>query len=149
VDYDLVILPPSVDVDTISEALSGLRLYTDERQALEDDWPGSSRDRSTWADKPHGHEKDRGQSSTTFYLNPSAGDIPADLSTHRIQAIAEVLATTEMALSTSSDEDDGSWASADFSLLDDPGALCRFVGICDYLLDGGDSDNGGYKLTWP
>jgi hypothetical protein len=61
----------------------------------------------------------------------------------------EVLVTTEIASSTSSDDDDGSWASANFSRLDDPGALHRFVDICDYLLDDGDSDDGDYELTWP
>jgi hypothetical protein len=71
-----------------------------------------------------------------------------DLSTH-MQAIMEVLTIIEMAFSTSSDEDDGSWADTDFSGLDDLGALRRFVGVCDYLLDGGDSDNGGYELTLP
>jgi hypothetical protein len=30
VDYDLVLLPPDVDVDAISKALSGLCLVTDE-----------------------------------------------------------------------------------------------------------------------
>jgi hypothetical protein len=29
VDYDLVLLPPSVDIDAISEALSNLRLSAD------------------------------------------------------------------------------------------------------------------------
>jgi hypothetical protein len=72
-----------------------------------------------------------------------------DLQTHHAQAIAEVLATTEMASSTSSDEDDGSWADADFSRLDDPGALRHFIVICDYLLDGGDSNDDGYELTCP
>jgi hypothetical protein len=33
VDYDLVRLPPSVDIGAISEALSSLRPYTDEGQA--------------------------------------------------------------------------------------------------------------------
>jgi hypothetical protein len=61
----------------------------------------------------------------------------------------EVLATTKTASSTGYDEDDDSWAATDFSGLDDPGALHRFVGICDYLLDDGNSDNGGYELTWP
>jgi hypothetical protein len=56
----------------------------------------------------------------------------------------EVLTTIETASSTSSDEDDGSWAGADFSGLDNPGTIRRFVGICDYLLD-----DGGYELTWP
>jgi hypothetical protein len=60
----------------------------------------------------------------------------------------EVLVTTETASSTSSDEDDGSWVGVDFSRLDDPGALRRFVGVCDYLLDSGDSNDGGYELTW-
>jgi hypothetical protein len=66
-----------------------------------------------------------------------------------MQDITEVLATTEMTFSTSSNEDDGSWASADFSGFDNPRVLCCFVGICDYLLDGGDFNNGGYELTWP
>jgi hypothetical protein len=63
--------------------------------------------------------------------------------------------TTETASSTSSDEDDCSWASANFSGLGDPGALRRFIDIYDYLLDDGDSDDrdsddgGGYELTWP
>jgi hypothetical protein len=56
----LVLLPPFVDIDAISKALSSLRLYTDEGHALDCDWLGSSRDRSTRADKPHGHEKARG-----------------------------------------------------------------------------------------
>jgi hypothetical protein len=64
-----------------------------------------------------------------------------------VQAIVEVLATTETASSASSDEDDDSWASNDFSRLDDPGALRHFVGIYDNLLDGGDSDDDSYELT--
>jgi hypothetical protein len=66
-----------------------------------------------------------------------------------MQAIMEVLATTETTSSTSCDKDDGSWADTDFSGLDDPGTLHRFVGVCDYLLDGGDSNNDGYELMWP
>jgi hypothetical protein len=54
-----------------------------------------------------------------------------------------------MAFSTSSEEDDGSWAGANFSELDDPGALHCFISVYNYLLDSGDSDDGGYKLTWP
>jgi hypothetical protein len=77
------------------------------------------------------------------------GEIPADLPTHYAQAIVEVLATTETASSTSSDEDDNSWAGADFFGLNDPGALRRFIGVCDYLLDNSDSDDDGYELTWP
>jgi hypothetical protein len=61
----------------------------------------------------------------------------------------EVLVTTETASSTSFDEDNNSWASTDFSRLDNPGALRHFVGICDYLLDDGDSDNDCYELMWP
>jgi hypothetical protein len=52
--------------------------------------------------------------------------------------------TTETASSSSSNEDDGNWAGADYFGLDDPGVLRHFVGICDYLLD-----DGGYELTWP
>jgi hypothetical protein len=66
-----------------------------------------------------------------------------------MQAILKVLTATEMASSTSSDENGGSWAGADFSGLDDPGALRHFIDVCDYLLDGGDSNNGGYEPTWP
>jgi hypothetical protein len=69
--------------------------------------------------------------------------------THHAQAIAEFLATTKTVSSTSSDEDNGSWAGADFFGLDDPRALRRFVGVCDYLLNGGNSDDDGYELTWP
>jgi hypothetical protein len=72
-----------------------------------------------------------------------------DLSIHHAQAIAEVLVITETTSSTSFDEDDSSWAGADFSGLDNPGALRHFVGICDFLLNGGDSDDGGYELMWP
>jgi hypothetical protein len=53
--------------------------------------------------------------------------------------------TTETASSTSSDEDDSGWANADFSGLDDSGALHCFISVCDYLLDNDD----GYELTWP
>jgi hypothetical protein len=42
VDYDLVLLPPSVDIDAIFEALSNLRLGTDEGQALKNDGLGGS-----------------------------------------------------------------------------------------------------------
>jgi hypothetical protein len=59
VDYDLVLLPPFVDIDAISKALSSIRLYIDEGQAPEGDWPGSSCDRSTRAGKLHDHEKAR------------------------------------------------------------------------------------------
>jgi hypothetical protein len=61
----------------------------------------------------------------------------------------EVLVTTETTSTTSSDEDDRSWAGVDFSELDDLGALRYFIGICGYLLDGSDSDDCGYELTWP
>jgi hypothetical protein len=47
VDYVLVLLPPSIDIDTISEALSNLHLYVNNGQALENDWPRSSQGRST------------------------------------------------------------------------------------------------------
>jgi hypothetical protein len=73
------------------------------------------------------------------------GEIPTNLPTHHAQAIMKVL----IASSTSSNEDNSSWASTDFSRLDDPGALCHFIGVCDYLLDNGDSDDDGYELTWP
>jgi hypothetical protein len=77
------------------------------------------------------------------------GEILADLPTHHAQAITKVLATTETTSSTGSDKNDSSWASADFSGLNDPGALCRFIGVCNYLLDNGDSDDDSYELTWP
>jgi hypothetical protein len=77
------------------------------------------------------------------------GEIPTDLPTHHAQAITEILVTTNTASSTSSGEDDINWANADFSEINDPGALRRFIGVCDYLLDNGDSDDDGYELTWP
>jgi hypothetical protein len=103
----------------------------------------------TPASKPHDHGRARGQYSTAIRFDPSAGEILADLPTHHAQAITEVLATTEIASSTSSDEDDSSWAGVDFFGLNDPRALRRFIGVCDYLLDNGDSDDDGYELTWP
>jgi hypothetical protein len=42
VDCDLVLLPSSVDIDAISEALSNLRLGTDEGQALANDYLGGN-----------------------------------------------------------------------------------------------------------
>jgi hypothetical protein len=80
VDYNLVLLPPSINIDVISEALSNLRLGTNEGQAPENDYPGGSQGRV----------------------------MPIDLTTHHAQAITEVLTTTEIAFSTSSDEDDSS-----------------------------------------
>jgi hypothetical protein len=41
-DYDLVLLPPNVDVDAISKALSSLRLVTNEGQVLKNDHLGGS-----------------------------------------------------------------------------------------------------------
>jgi hypothetical protein len=61
----------------------------------------------------------------------------------------EILTTTETTSSTSSNEDDSCWLGADFSGLGDPGALRRFIGICDYLLDNSDSDDDDYELMWP
>jgi hypothetical protein len=101
VDYDLVLLPPSVDIDAISEALSNLRLGTGKGQALENDCLGSSQGKTTQGGKPHGHGKACGHSSTTIYLDPSAWEIPADLPTHHVKAITKVLATTKTASSTS------------------------------------------------
>jgi hypothetical protein len=81
------------------------------------------------------------------------GKILVDLPSHQAQAIVEILATTETASSasttTSSDEDDSSWAGTDFSGLNDLRALRHFISVYDYLLDNGDSNDNGYKLTWP
>jgi hypothetical protein len=59
----------------------------------------------------------------------------------------EVLVTTVTASSTCSDKDIDSWASTDFSRLDNPGSLRHFIGICDYPLDDDDLDNDGYCNT--
>jgi hypothetical protein len=149
VDYDLVLLPTIIDIDAISETLSNLHLGTDEGQAPENDRPGGSQGQTTLAGKPHDHGRARGQSSTAIRFDPFAGEIPADLPTHHAQAIAEVLVTTEIASNIGSDQDDSSWASADFSGLNDLGALRRFIDVCDYLIDNGDSDDDDYELTWP
>jgi hypothetical protein len=130
VDYDLVLLPPSIDVDTISEDLSSLRLCNNEGQALENDSPGSSQGKTTQVGKLHDHGMARGQSLTTVHPNPSTGEIPTDLPTHHAQAIVEVLTNTETASSTDSNEDDDSWADADFSELTREG--CR--GVAQTLL---------------
>jgi hypothetical protein len=42
VDYDLVLLPPFVDIDAISEALYNLHLGMDKGHALENDCPGQN-----------------------------------------------------------------------------------------------------------
>jgi hypothetical protein len=60
VDYDLVLLPPDVNIDAISKALSSLHLVTDEGQTLENDHPGGSRSRTRSPGKPHDHERARG-----------------------------------------------------------------------------------------
>jgi hypothetical protein len=108
VDYDLVLLPPIVNIGAISKALSDLCLGIDEGQAPENDRPGGSQGQTTPVDKPHDHRRARGQSSTVIRFDLSAGEIPADLPTHHAQAIVEVLVTTETASSTNSDEDDSS-----------------------------------------
>jgi hypothetical protein len=94
VDYDLVLLPPSVDIDAISEALSNLCLGTDEGQAPDNDYPGGSQGQTMLAGKPHDHRRVRGQSSTAICFDLSVGEIPVDLPTHHAQAIVEVLTTT-------------------------------------------------------
>lgn len=59
------------------------------------------------------------------------------------------LVTAEVAFNAGPDEDDGHWASYNFSRLDDLGALRGFIGSCDYLLADITSDNNdGYELTW-
>jgi hypothetical protein len=60
VDYNLVHLPPFVDIDAISEALSNLRLGTNEGQALENDCPGGSQGKTMPAGKPHDHGRAHG-----------------------------------------------------------------------------------------
>jgi hypothetical protein len=81
VDYDLV-LPPNIDINAISEALSNLHLGTNEGQAPENDRPGDSQGQATPAGKPHDHRRTRGQSSTAIRFDLSAGEIPTDLLTH-------------------------------------------------------------------
>jgi hypothetical protein len=60
VDYNLVLLPPNVDIDAISKALLNLRMGTDEGQALENDHPGGSQGQTTSAGKPHDHGRAHG-----------------------------------------------------------------------------------------
>jgi hypothetical protein len=82
VDYDLVLLPPHVDVIAISKALSSLRLGMDEGQALESNHPGGSQNGTRPAGKPHDHRRACGQSSTAIHFDLSVGEIPVDLPTH-------------------------------------------------------------------
>jgi hypothetical protein len=128
VDYDLVLLPPFIDIGAISKALPSLCLIMNEGQALENDHPRGSQSGMRSTDKPHDHGRARGQSSTAIHFDPSMAEIPTDQPTHHVHAIAEVLMITKVASSASSDEDDSSWAGTDFSRLDDPGALCHFIG---------------------
>jgi hypothetical protein len=60
VDYDLVLLPPDVDVDAISDALSILCLGMSEGQAPDSDRPGGSKGQTTTSGKPHDHGRARG-----------------------------------------------------------------------------------------
>jgi hypothetical protein len=89
VDYNLVLLLPSTNINAISKALSSLRLYIDDGQAPENDWLGDSRGGLTWAGKPHDHGKARGQPPTALHFSLYAGEIPTNLPTHHAQPIAK------------------------------------------------------------
>jgi hypothetical protein len=54
------LLPPNIDIDAISEALSDLHLGTNEGQAPENGRPGSSQGQMTPTDKPQDHGRTRG-----------------------------------------------------------------------------------------
>jgi hypothetical protein len=60
VDYDLVLLPPFIDIDAIFEALSNLCLGMDKGRALENDCLGGSQGKTMQVDKPHDHGRARG-----------------------------------------------------------------------------------------
>jgi hypothetical protein len=64
------------------------------------------------------------------------------LPNHHLQSILEILQRSETTSNTDSYEHGGGWDNADFSWLNDPGALRRFLGNCDYLLEASDFDNG-------
>jgi hypothetical protein len=76
-----------------------------------------------------------------------AGDPSTGLSNHHPQSISELLQSSETASNADSCEHGGGWDDADFSGLNDPEALRRFLGNCDYLLEASDSDNGDYDPT--
>jgi hypothetical protein len=58
-----------------------------------------------------------------------------------LESILELLATTVTSSSVNSKEDDGSWADANFSRLNDLEALRQFLFSSNYLLEGFDSDD--------
>jgi hypothetical protein len=78
VDYDLVLLPPSINIDAISD----LHLGTDNGQAPENDCPRGSQGQTMPTGKPHDLGRARGESSTAIHFNPSMGEILVDLPTH-------------------------------------------------------------------
>jgi hypothetical protein len=60
---------------------------------------------------------------TYNHLTRPVEDSSAGLPRHHLESLSKLLATTMMSSSIDSEEDDGSWADADFSGLNDPEAL--------------------------
>jgi hypothetical protein len=58
-----------------------------------------------------------------------------------LESLSELLTTTSMSSRVDSEEDDGSWADADFSRLNDLEALRQFLFNNNYLIEGFDSDD--------
>jgi hypothetical protein len=59
---------------------------------------------------------------------------------HHLKSLSELLVSTTTSSSVDSEEEDGGWAGADFSRLNDLEALCRFLDSSNYFLEDFGSD---------
>jgi hypothetical protein len=66
---------------------------------------------------------------------------------HHLESLSELLAGTVTSSSIDSKEDDGGWAGADFSGLNDLEALHRFLDSSNYLLKGFDSNDKNHDQS--
>jgi hypothetical protein len=64
-----------------------------------------------------------------------------------LESLLELFMTIAMSSSIDSEEDDGSWADADFLGLNNPRALRQFLFSSDYLLEGFNSDDESHDLS--
>jgi hypothetical protein len=60
---------------------------------------------------------------------------------HHLESLSELLVTFATSSSIDSEEDDGTWADADYSGLNDLGARRQFLDSGNYLLEGFDFDD--------
>lgn len=149
VDFDMVLLLPTIDSDddnvsNITKSFANLRLTEPVHRTglIASAIPGLHAPARAAAPAPHSRSPAR--------------EVATDLPTHHVQAITDVLGTTETATVTDLDKDDGSDSGHDNSGDTEPRnleAFRHFLDACDYIHDsGGSNDNDGddgYELTWP